>query len=259
MINLELNFHLNPAKRALKTLQPADHPLSNFTYEIKNFTFFCRYTQVPQSLQLNLERRLLSSPALYSFIRTDARKLIIQPNQTEYIQDNLFMNIQLPIESFLLFRKLDDAQGSLQSSIFAFDHFHLSQAILTCNDQQFPSEKYDYLFQAVEDGDVAFSCFDAYSALFSQDDVYANQASFIDLQRFTDKKFFILRLDLANPSINSASACSTSMQAARIGNCNLSLKWSVNNNPALEVVCLMKYYSNITINNQREITKDYNL
>ena len=259
MVNLELNFHLNPPKRCLKTLQPAGHPLSNFTYEIKNFIFFVRYVSIPQSLQLTLERRLQSSPALYSFIRTDARKLIIQPNQTEYLQDNLFQSIQLPIESFLLFRRLDDAQGSLQTSIFSFDHFHLTQAMLTCNDQTFPSEKYNYEYKAVEDGDAAFSCFDAYSALYSQDDVFSNQANFIDLQRFTDKKFFILRLDLANQSINSASACSSSLQAQRIGNCTLSLKWGVNNNPALEVVCLMKYYSNITINSNREIVKDYNL
>ena len=259
MTPFEFIFHLNPPNRVLKSLQPPGTDLSEFTYEIRKFTFLQRNVELPQSIHLMLEKRLQTTPAIYSFIRTDARKIIIQPCQREFFLDNVFNSIQLPIESFLIFRKLDDAQGNFNSSILSFDHFNICKASLTCNDQVFPFKNLEFDWEGVKNGDVAFSCFDAYATLFSQDDVFSNQSNFIDLQRFTEKSFFILKLDLSNQAINSASACKSKIQASRLGNCRLSLAWSVNDNPALELLCVMKYYSNVTISGSRDVVKDYNL
>ena len=167
MTHVAYSFYLQEPQKCLKSADTT----SSFHYSLRNVRLLAKKVAISDSLNLAVEKRLLSNPAKCFYDQIKTTSLIIPSGMKEYAFEDVFSGSNfLPHEVFVYFIKQSEALGSFQSSIYNFPQNDVVSASFYCDSKKWPANHQRF---SVKD-DNPMGRLAGYANLFNSDAVFSN-------------------------------------------------------------------------------------
>ena len=247
MTHVSYHFFLQEPQKCLKTSDTT----RSFRYSLRNVRLLCKKVAISDSLNLAIEKRLLSQPAKYYYDQIKTISLIIPSGMREYAFDDVFNGSSfIPHEVYVYFIKQSEALGSFQTSIYNFRQNDVVSASFYCDSKKWPP---NHQRLSVKDDDPT-GRLAAYANLFNSDDVFSDFGMYIDLQRFCTSMFFLRYTFDFRPT-----RCADAIQAPALGTVRFNVEFANEIQEPIRCYMTSKHFVHVTLDHQRNLTRDFQL
>lgn len=133
--NVEVNVKLWPNRNEFFIMTSKDHLKIEFQ---EVYLKVCKVTPVP-SITFGLMETLKDKPALYPFIRTEARSFQLQAGQFNFHLEDLYQQ-HVPAEVIVCMVHAEAFTGSIKHNPYNFQDFKIKELTLYVDDESVPSK-----------------------------------------------------------------------------------------------------------------------
>ena len=209
----------------------------SFAYQIKNPHLIFRKISTSHNFQLDFERKLLSSPAIYNIENFGCKTFICDTGRVNFVINDMFMSTFPPNKVIVFCNSQTNSVGSFTSSPLSFGRNHISRARLFVNDRPCPSVEFDLTSEGVK---RAFSAFHG--------SVWGPSCSPIDIDLFQSEHFFLCfdMLQLAGVP-----------RSKTLAHCRLDIEFSQATTENLKFYVFYLSDEQILVNHQRIFQKNF--
>ena len=247
MTHVSYHFYLQDPQKCLKSSDTT----RSFRYSLRNVRLLAKKVLISDSLNLAVEKRLLSTPAKYYFDQIKTTSLIIPSGMREFSFDNVFSGSNfIPYEVFVFFINQSKALGQFQSSILDFRQYDVVSASFYSDSKKWPANQQRL---SVKDNDPT-GRLAAYANLFNSDSVFSDFGTYIDLQRFCTSMFFLRYTFDFRPT-----RCADAIQAPALGTVRFNVEFANETQEPIRCYLMSKHFVHLTLDHQRNLTRDYQL
>ena len=140
--------------------------------------------------------------------------------------------------------------GEIGSSVLNFRQFKLKNSSFQIDNEKFPNQNFDL----ATDDDNPMGRLNGFASLWSNDNVWADEGCFVDINRYNRSMFF-LKYNFGRRSTQS----SDSIQSNRLASARLSLEFSEDLTEPLKIFIISKYFVELMIDSNRQVIRNYSL
>ncbi|XP_061190341.1 uncharacterized protein F54H12.2-like [Saccostrea echinata] len=117
----------------------------NYKVTILDAVFKACKIRVDSAVLLNHAEAITKTPARYNYLKTDVKMTTIADKTSEFYWDDVW-NGKQPSKMYVAFVKQSAVNGSYGTNPFNFEHFNLSEIVVTVNGEPIPVRplKFDY-------------------------------------------------------------------------------------------------------------------
>ena len=168
-----------------------------------------------------------------------------------YSIDDVFSGSNyLPTEAILFLCTQKNALGELTSSILNFRQYSLQDATFYVDNEKFPNND----FNLMTDDDNDYGRLNGFNSLWSNDNIWADEGTFVDVGRYNRSMFF-LKYNFGRRSSQYAD----SIQAPRLASARLTLNFATELTEPLRVYVMCKYFVELMLDSNRQVIRNYSL
>ena len=245
MTAISFHFDLAEPEFVLKSGQVG----GAFAFQLSDIKLNVPKVTVTPALQLQIERRLSSSPACYTYRNIVCRDYIVNNNVTTFKLEDCFAGDFLPDEVYVFMNEMSHSNGRYDSSVLNFMPNGIQDLYITVDGLRFPPTKYK------ADWTSKNNYLRPYYDLFSATSQFTDVGGWIDPQRFATAGFAIFKINLSYPK----NECHDALLPKKLASARLIAEFATPTPTPLRLYILTRPVVTLLIDEQRRVIRDFPL
>ena len=244
MNSVSLTIFKQKNTMALKTSETGE-----FRFVFKKMVLVIPRITVNSEIQLQIERRLATTPAAYSYLHFKCSDYLINKNINEYKIENVCLGDFLPHEMIVVINTLEASSGEYKSSFLNFQPHGIEQLYASLDGTHWPGLPYQCDFSSTSNQYLR-----PYSNLFEREGNWCDVGSWISPKRWKEGGYCLFRISFLTTPFGP---CENSIDPQKTAQIRLNVKFKENTDKVLKLFVLSRTWVTLYLDSARQTLRNF--